>query len=417
MERMYTFLCKRCAAGKDPRGVDAQLDAAGQYDGCVAELARADNFNTKFGLRTMKSLRKTLLIAATLLVAAPFAGLMAQQSGQSGTSAPAPQNPPSFPQQGGAPATIRVPVNQVLVPVTVKDGAGRLVPDLRRDEFRIFEDNVEQKIDSFRADVTPISMILLLDNDLKSKDAEQVADSLRSVVAGLSLSDEALVCRFDQYFHPGTGFINDQDKLLTELKRTALDERPSVGPTSPAINNGPSINGHSATSDAPNIAGGLTNLKNQPTKALDDAVYESAQLLKDRDPQRNRRKIIFLISDGLNGPKFNTHSYDTAIKELLRYEIAVYGVGVGSAVFERRFERLAKYAKDTGGDVYYASKSRGMEQLYPRVTEEARNQYVLYYTSSGTDRGKDYHSIEVRVRREGLTILAREGYYAGAVPR
>src|SRR5258708_39923727 len=88
-------------------------------------------------------------------------------------------------------------------------------------------------------------MVLLIDNDLKSKDARQVSDSLRSVVAGLSVNDEAFVCRFDQFFHEGKGFITDQDKLLTELKRTRLDEEPSVGPSSPAIANGPSINGRS----------------------------------------------------------------------------------------------------------------------------------------------------------------------------
>ena len=312
---------------------------------------------------------------------------------------------------------ITIPVNQVVVPVTVKDGSGKLVPDLRRDEFRIFEDNVEQKIVYFGVDPTPISMVLLIDNDLKSKDAKQVSESLRSIVAGLSLNDEAFVCRFDQFFHEGKGFVNDQDKLLTELKRTHLNDEPSTGPSSAAIANSPSINGHSATGDAPNIAGAMINIKGQPTKALDDAVYAAAQLLKHRDPERQRRKIIFLISDGVNGPKFNVNNYDTVLKELLRYNIAVYGVGVGSAFFERRFERLSKYAHDTGGDVYYGLKSRAMEDLYSRVTEEARNQYTLAYAPSGTDRGAEYHSIEVRVRREGLTILTREGYYAGATPR
>jgi VWFA-related protein len=260
-------------------------------------------------------------------------------------------------------------------------------------------------------------LVLLIDNDLKSKDSKQVSDSLRAAVAGLSLKDEAFVCRFDQFFHAGKGFTSDQDKLLTELKRTALDEEPSVAPPSPAINNGPSINGHSATSDAPNMASANINIKRQPTKALDDAVYAAAQLLKDRDPQRQRRKIIFLISDGINAPKFNTNKYDTVREELLRHDIAVYGVGVGSAFFERRFERLSKYAHDTGGDVYYALKSRAMEELYKRVTEEARNQYLLAYSPSGTDRRAEYHSIEVRVKREGLTILTREGYYTGTIPR
>lgn len=364
----------------------------------------------------MKSLRKTFPLVCALLLGAMLLQLDAQSS-QQGEAPAAPaqaQTPTVQPNKQGK---ITFSVNQVVVPVTVKDRDGRLVPDLQRDEFRILEDNIEQRVAYFAADPAPISMVLLIDNDLKSKDARQVKESLDSLVAGLSLNDESFVCRFDQYFHEGKGFITDQDKLRTELQRTHLDEETSVGPTSAAIGNGPSINGHSATSDAPNITGGLINIKGQPTKALDDAVYNAAQLLKDRDPERQRRKIIFLISDGVNGPKSNVNSYDTVLKELLRYNIGVYGVGVGSAYFERRFERLSKYAHDTGGDVYYGLKSRTMEELYKRVTEEARYQYTLAYSPTGTDRGAEYHSIEVRVKREGLTILAREGYYAGTAPR
>jgi Ca-activated chloride channel homolog len=363
-------------------------------------------------LRTMKSLRKTLFFAVALLLATSATHLDARSPNQGSASAAQEQKPQAPPQQA---AKIVVPVNQVIVPVIVKDGGGRLVPDLRKDDFRIFEDKIEQRIGYFSAEAFPLSMVVLVDNDLKSKDAKQVADSLRAIVAGLSAGDEAFVCRFDQFFHPGKGFTSDQDKLLTELKRVDLASQPSVASPGAAINNGPSINGHSATSDAPNMAGATINIQGQPTKALDDAVYAAAELLKDRG--RDRRKLIFLISDGVNGPKFNTNNYDTVRKELLRQNIAVYGVGVGSAFFERRFERLSKYAHDTGGDVYYGLKSRAMEQLYSRVTEEARNQYTLAYAPAGTDRGAEYHSIEVRVEREGLTLLTREGYYAGGAPR
>ena len=332
---------------------------------------------------------------------------------QQGSTAPAqaqnPQPPPQRPQQQPG---VRVEVEQVIVPVTVKDGSGRLVPDLRKDEFRILEDNVEQRIVSFSADAFPLSLVLLIDNDLKSKDARQVAESLDSIVAGLSASDEAFVCRFDQFFHEGKGFISDQDKLLTELKRTRLDSEPSTGPSG-SVNDTPTINGHSATGEAPKTPETTLIIQGQSTKALDDAVFAATQLLKDRDPDRKRRKIILLISDGVNNPKVNTNKYDAVIKELLRYDIAVYGVGVGAAFFNRRFERLAKYARDSGGDVYYGLKGKDMEEFYSRVTEEARNQYTLAYTPTGTDRGAEHHSIEVRVKREGLTILTREGYYSG----
>ena len=120
-------------------------------------------------------------------------------------------------------ARITVNSNLVILPVTVKDHSGELVPDLKRDEFRVFEDNVEQHIDMFTAEAFPLSIVVLIDNDLKDKDAEKVQSSLMAILGGLSTEDEAFICRFDQFFHPGKGFTNDQDKLATELKRTSLD--------------------------------------------------------------------------------------------------------------------------------------------------------------------------------------------------
>ena len=329
-------------------------------------------------------------------------------------SSPAASQQPSAVQPGDVQAKIVSRVDLVVVPVTVKRG-GELVPDLRRDEFRIFEDNVEQRIEFFTAEPFPLSMVVLIDNDLKSKDAEQVTSSLRAIVAGMSASDEAFICRFDQYFHPGKGFTSDQDKLLTELKRTSIDTEPSVSPPSASIEQGPTINGHSAIGDQPNIAGTTMLIKGQPTKALDDAVFQAAQLLKDRG--RDRRKIICLISDGVNGSKFNTNSYDNTVRDLLRYNISVYSVGVGSSYFERKFSRLENYAHATAGDIYFAEKSHAMEELYARVTEEARNQYTLAYQPHGTDRSKEYHNIEVRVEREGLKIQTRDRYYSSGLSR
>jgi VWFA-related protein len=297
----------------------------------------------------------------------------------------------------------------VVVPVTVKDRTGNLVPDLRKDEFRIFEDNIEQEIKKLSVETVPLSLVILIDNDLKRKDEQQVEPSLVSIVSGLSTSDEAFICRFDQFFHEGKGFTRNQDNLLTELKRTNLSSEPSVAPPGGPFS-GPTINNAPAPGAPPNPAG-LQAIKGQPTKALDDAVFEAAGLLKDRDG-RNRRKVILLISDGQNGAKFNTHSYDETRTELLRQGISVYSVATGSSYFERKFNRLVSYSHDTGGDIYYGAKQNAFSEFYSRITEEARNQYTLTYSPKG-ERPVDYHSIEVRVRRDGLTILARQGYYGG----
>src|SRR5689334_16261152 len=218
-------------------------------------------------------------------------------------------------QQADARVTLRANPTLVVLPVTVKDSSGHLVPDLIRDEFRVFDDSVEQRVAFFTVEAFPLSAVVLIDNDLKGKDSEMVESSLKSIVAGLSLTDEAFVCRFDVNFHPGKGFTRDQDKLVTELKRTRLDSETDVVGPDPS---GPF--GAGATINGQNISGGPATppstkiLKNQPSKALDDAVYEAAGLLSDRG--RGRRKIIFLISDGQNA-KNNKNSYETVVKELL----------------------------------------------------------------------------------------------------
>jgi Ca-activated chloride channel family protein len=357
----------------------------------------------------------TLLIAASaifLAAAVAFAQnppLPNTPAAKPGQTPPKQDQPPAAKEKGQTPYRIRT--STVVVPVTVKDRNQNLVADLQKDEFRVFEDGVEQKITYFKSDPVPLSIVVLISNDLKQKDVDQVEPSLRAIVGGMSTNDEAYICRFDQYFHESTGFIKDQDKLITQLKRTKL---PSDDPSTPPQGdpfNGPTINNIPVTNAPATANPSVRAIKGQPTTALDDGVYGAAMVFQQR-PGRERRKIILLISDGQNGPKVNIHSYDEVRAELLKQEISVYSVATGSAYFDRKFNRLVRYAHDTGGDVYFGAKQNSFAEFYSKIAEEARNQYVLYFEPQG-DSKVDYHTIEVRVRREGLTVLAREGYYGG----
>ena len=321
---------------------------------------------------------------------------------------PAPPVPPP-PQQEDAQTRIRVTTSLVVVPVVVKDASGRLVSDLTRADFRIFEDDVEQHVDVFSADPFPLSVVLLIDNDLETRVAGQVAATLPALAGGFSRSDEVYIARFDQFFHEGKGFTADPDVLLTQLQRVAVKSSPAPAPAGGPLGSGPKLNGIPAPG-ASQIPPSARILKGQPTKNVDDAVYAAAQLLKDRG--RDRRKLIFLLSDGVNS-KHNIMSFDDTVRSLLTAGISVYSVGVGNAFFNRRLTVLSKYAHATGGDVFYAAQREDLERLYSTVSEEARNQYTLAYTPRGTDRSLEYHSVEIRVTRPGLSILARDGYYAG----
>jgi len=290
-----------------------------------------------------------------------------------------------------------------------------LVTDLQQNEFRIFEDGIEQPIALFSVEAYPLSAAVLIDDDLKRSTADKVQKTLETLAGGFSASDEVSLWRFDNVPDPISDFIGDNDALLTQLKRIDLSSSfPGIG--SPPMTNGPHVNTSQLPGPAtiPSMAAGHPN-----NKHINDAIYAAAEQLRDRG--RDRRKIIFLVSDGQNA-KNNTHNYNDTLKLLLSADISVYSVGVGEANLNRGItflgnNILAKYAHSTGGDIFYGGISREeLEALYSRVTEQARNQYTIGYSGAHTDRSKPYHSIEVRIKRPGLSLLARDGYYLSDKP-
>jgi VWFA-related protein len=335
------------------------------------------------------------------LLAAPALALPPQQE---------PPKEPPRPQQPEDPRSrIRATVELVVVPVTVKDSNGQLVGDLRSNEFRIFADKIEQKVSVFSVDPFPLSAVVLIDNGLKLKTAEQVQDTLRAIAAGFSDQDEAAILRFDTGVQQISDFTNDNDKLLTQLKRIELSSR-FPGQGSGPMTAGPRINGAPApgAQTIPQISIGNADSKN-----IDDAMYAAGELLRTR--ARERRKIIFLISDGINS-RNNVNKYDETLRLLQSADISVYAIGVGDLAISRPFNVLSRYAHATGGDIYYGSKRASLEDLYTQLTEQARNQYTLAFVPEKVDRALEYHPLEVRVRRSNLTLLTREGYYSNAKP-
>jgi Ca-activated chloride channel homolog len=306
---------------------------------------------------------------------------------------------------------IRVNSDLVVLPVTVKDQTGELVPDLQQADFRIFDSQVEQSVDLFTIEAFPLSLVVLIDDDLKSKDAAQMTPSLRAILGGISTNDEALICRFDLSFYPGDGFSGDFDKLWSDLKNVQDHAAPSTAGPVPFVTP-PST--HPLGVGEPKQAAPVKTGHRQ-TKALDDAIFSAAELLHDRGS--TRRKIILVVSDGENGAQFNHHSYTDATELLLRDNISVYSLAVGgSANKEHKFARLIRYADDSGGDVYYASTSSAMERLYSRITEQARHEYTIAYVPHGTNRAIPYHRVEVLVARPKVSVKTRQGYYLDRLP-
>lgn len=319
------------------------------------------------------------------------------------------------PQQGGTRARIVARTDLVIVPVTVKNNPGQLIGDLTKDEFRVFADGVEQQIILFDSSPFPLSAVVLIDNDLSDKPAAQVQKSLKSIAGGFGPNDEVALVTYDEYQSTVADFSTNNDTLFTQLKRLELGSHSSIIVADPTTA-GPIINGQQQPNGTGPPAHGSG--RSAVNTDLNDAVYAAADMLKSRG--RERRKIIFLVSDGSNS-KHNTHTVDETIHSLLVNDVTVYSISVshslpvGRSLIQKGADELQKFAYDTGGDTFVASKQLDLERLYSDLTEEARNQYTLTFSPQDIHKDKDYHTIEVRVRRPGLNVTAREGYYQSAV--
>ena len=152
---------------------------------------------------------------------------------------------------------------------------------------------------------------------------------------------------------------------------------------------------------------------------LNDAILAAAQNLAHR-PRQNR-KIIFVISDG---KEYGSRaSYSQVLKVLLTDEIAVYAIGVDTAAMplynrskrrEFRGSVTATSCRATpmppAATCWTSSPRSRIESAYQRITMEARNQYTLGYNTPQKP-SSNYREIEVRVKRPGLEVFAKHGYY------
>jgi len=354
-------------------------------------------------------IRRTLL-PATIVLLAFSAGAQSQ------VNPPAPGTPPARPAQTlQQPPAISTVTRAVIVPVTVKDSSGQLVAGLMKDDFRLFSDGVEQKIAGFSSDAVPLSTVVLIDNDLPDRAVTQVQKSLEAIAGGFGPRDEVALVTYDQYPNLVSDFSTNNDQLFTQLKRLDLGSHPTQIISDPTTA-GPFINGQ----PVPTATGAPEHGSKRPqnTDSLDDAIYAAGEMLRSRP--RDRRKIIFLISDGSNS-KNNHHTFDETLRMLLEADVSVYSISVtrsvpfGKAIAQRGIASIDKYANQTGGDTYFSSKDADLERLYSDVTEQARNEYTLTFYPSEANRGQDFHSIEVRVERPGLNVTARSGYYQSAI--
>ena len=314
-----------------------------------------------------------------------------------------------------------IAVNFVQIPVTVKDNGGRLIAGLNSTDFRVYEDGELQQLKYFTADPFPLSAAIILATDLPSTSMKKVNESLPALIGAFSEFDEVALYRYGHtvsQVSSFTGAANLPTATLARIKRPGREGGPPM--TGGPFGGGPSINGHPVND--PNANGGRAGDVQTPPRefyVLNDAILRAAQDLSRRD--KTRRRIIFVISDGRE--LGSNAGYDEVKKILLSNNISVYGVGVDTAAIPiyDRLNRirvpgfgtgniLPRYVSDTGGHMLAEFDRAGIEKAYAEIADTARNQYTLGYTTRAT-QASNYRTIDVRVLRPNLSVIAKPGYY------
>ena len=347
------------------------------------------------------------------------------------------QAPPgSTPQQQEAPETgapnmtLVIPVNEVRVPVTVRDKKGNLVAGLNWRQFRIFEDGRRQNISYFTSDPYPLSVAFVIDQSVPADVMNKVNQSLSAVSGAFGPADTMAIFGYNSSPHMITDFTATQgNRLNVALAQSKAPGRDMgvVAPGGPmdggiVLNNKP-LDPNTTTEHGLNPGFSILPKEYHP---LNDAILAAAEDLA-RQP-RDRRRVLYIVSDG---KEQGSHaSYKEVVRFLLTNNISVYGTLVGdSAIWglgyldkfhlplvpTMRDNLLPKYALATGGTLDSEVSENGIQMSFSKIANSLRAQYTIDYLSHTNIMASNFHTIEVRVEGiPNLDIIAPDGYYPSA---
>jgi Ca-activated chloride channel family protein len=330
----------------------------------------------------MKNFGTSLPTVGQLIFVCSF--LVGSLGAQQSSPANSPGNPPVQPaasdpkHQSDATTTLKVDVNLVNVFVTVTDAHGAPVGGLKKENFLLEEDGHEQRIAVFdKESALPISIALDLDTSLSTRH-------------DLPLEQAA-----------AKRFAHTIVRPIDALSVYAFSE--TVRESTPGF-----------TPDLKRIDEGIDHIRMGAATALYDAIYVTSRALD----KRKGRKVIVLITDG--GDTYSRIDYKEAVRAAEEAEALVYSIIIvpieNSAGRETGGEHaLIQLSEDTGGKYYYATAMSQLDEVFQKISDELRTQYLLAYYPSQRTSFSEFRRLEVKV--DGVPDAStfrtrhRAGYY------
>jgi len=270
--------------------------------------------------------------------------------------------------------TIRAEVALVNLIFSAIDSKNRLVPELKAEDFLVFEDRQPQKIEYFsdlsREKSVPLTIALLIDTSGSVKDKlayeKRTAEEFFRKILRKG-RDLALIIQFDSEVNLVHDFTDAIDPLV----------------------------------------GALDTLEAGNSTALYDAIYLAVD---EKLKSETGRKVIVVITDGEDTS--SKLRKEAAIEAAQKNDVLIYGIGVRGD-FGANFAVLRKFSEETGGS-FFSPKAR-LEEIraaFNAINEELQGQYSLAYVSANKRRDGSFRTVEIRCKLPGVRVRTRKGYYA-----
>ena len=319
---------------------------------------------------------------------------------------------------------MRVSTSLVTVPVSVLDRQGRFIANLQREDFRVFENGVEQSIAYFEPAEKPFTVALLLDTSASTHfHLSEIREAAIAFAKQLRPQDRVLVVSFNDEVLLLTEVTNDQniiEAVIEENANTGSSTRlyDAVDLTIKEQLN--KIRGRKAVvlfTDGVDTSSKLASYQStlREVEELDALIYpiqyDTSDYLQGMQGAGNGSVTIVTRRSGPFGTSTSQQTYNVPVNG------GVPLPGTTKADYDRAGKYLHALADKTGGRLYQANDTTQLAEAFTRIAEELRRQYSLgYYPKTDNIEGSERRQIKVRVRQPNLAVKARDSYVKSAAP-
>src|SRR5215469_9413556 len=286
-------------------------------------------------------------------------------------------------EREGGKYTLRADAYEVRLNATVLDGSGRSVQTLTKDAFTVYEDGVQQTINSFRHEDLPVSLGLLIDSSGSMYDKRSAVDKAALDFVKLSNpEDEEFLVDFSWEAFIDQDFTNNIDKLQQ----------------------------------------GLGYIKSSGGTAIYDALVASADYLAKN--AKHPKQVLLVVTDGEDNA--STATLEQTIRRIQDLDgPVIYSVGLlfGEDT-DKRESRHAKrvletLSEQTGGAAYFPRSLKEVDPIAAMVAQDIRTQYTIAYHSTKSPTLGGYRQVHVEAKSKNLgklSVRTRTGYYPRVSP-